>query len=94
MAWAKVAISVPMEIYEIRPMQCGRVGLTSPLGIVDCLELDTAREAALHAQYCAQDNEAVLRLYNADGTVTNERPIPPPKSNDPAMGHGARSQWF
>jgi hypothetical protein len=52
-----------IEIYEIHPLPDGkRCVLTGPLGAVERLELDSIREAALHAQACAQGNEALLRL--------------------------------
>lgn len=66
-----------MEIYEIRPTGEGkRCILTGPLGIVDRLEIDTIREAALHAQFCAGTREAILRTFNPDGSLRDERPIP------------------
>ncbi len=68
-----------MEPFTIRPLPGGTVELTGPLGIVDRLELGTAREAALHAQFCAMGEEATLHLLNEDGTLKNERPIPPRK---------------
>jgi hypothetical protein len=67
-----------MEIYEIRPTGEGkRCFLSDPLGIVDNLEIDTIREAALHAQFCAGGREAILRTFNADGALRDERAIPP-----------------
>ncbi len=66
-----------MEIYEIRATGEGkRCVLSGPLGIVDSLEIDTIRDAALHAQFCAATEEAVLRTFNADGTLRDERAIP------------------
>jgi hypothetical protein len=50
--------------------------LSGPLGIVEQLEIDTIREAALHAQFCAGTREAILRTFNADGTIRDERAIP------------------
>jgi hypothetical protein len=65
-----------MEIYEIRPTGEGkRCAVSGPLGIVDRLEIDTIREAALHAKFCAGTSEAILRIFNVDGSLRNERPI-------------------
>jgi hypothetical protein len=66
-----------MEIYEIRPSGEGtRCVLSGPLGIVDCLEIDSVTEAALHAQFCAGGNDAILRTFETDGALRDERPIP------------------
>ena len=49
-----------MEVFEIRSLgDNGRCVLTGPLGIVDRLEIDTIREAALHAQFFAHQEEAI-----------------------------------
>jgi hypothetical protein len=49
-----------MEVFEIRPLGGdGRCVLTGPLGIVERLGIDTIREAALHAQFCAHQEEAI-----------------------------------
>ncbi len=74
----RAALLNAMEIYEIRPTGEGkRCVLSGPLGIVDQLEIDTIREAALHAQFCAGGNDATLRTFNADGTLRDERAILP-----------------
>ncbi len=66
-----------MEIYEIRPTGEGkRCVLSGPLGIVESMEIDTIREAALHTQFCAGTREAILRTFNLDGTLRDERAIP------------------
>ena len=44
--------------------------------MINRLELDTIREAAIHAQSCAVGTKAVLKLSNTDGTLKNEHPIP------------------
>ncbi len=82
-----------MEVYEIRPLgDGGRVELAGPLGIVERMEVDSAREAALHAQSCAMGGEAVLRIYHPDGTLKNERSIPPKKSAGTNLS--TRLPWF
>jgi hypothetical protein len=71
-----------MEIYTIRILdESGACELTGDLGIVDKCRFDSQREAALHAQFCAQGNPALLRILEMDGTLKSEREIPPaPKS--------------
>ena len=82
-----------MEVFEIRPLgDDSRCVLTGPLGIVDRLEIDTIREAALHAQFCAHGNDAVLRFFNADDTLRNERPIPPARQD--LTNQSWRQNWF
>ncbi len=84
-----------MEIYEIRPTGKGkRCVLSGPLGIVEWLEIDTIAAAALHAQFCAGGNDAILRTYESDGTLRDERAIPP---RQVACLHGTpvrKSTWF
>jgi hypothetical protein len=56
----RFAFVATVEIYEIRPTGEGkRRVLSGTLGIVDSLEIDTIREAALHAQFCAGAREAI-----------------------------------
>ena len=82
-----------MEVFEIRSLgDNGRCVLTGPLGIVDRLEIDTIREAALHAQFCSQEGEAVLRIFNVDVTLRNERPIPPARQD--LTNQSWRQNWF
>lgn len=67
-----------MEIYEIRPSGEGKqCVLSGQLGIVDSMQVESVTAAALHAQFCAQGNDAVLRTYAPDGTLRDERAIPP-----------------
>ncbi len=84
-----------MEIYEIRPTGVGkRCVLSGPLGIVDSLVIESITAAALHAQFCAGGNDAILRTYEVDGALRNERTIPPRKVT---CMHGAalgKSTWF
>ncbi len=82
-----------MEVFEIRLLgDNGRCVLTGPLGIVDRLEIDTIREAALHAQSCTHEGDAVLRLFNADDTLRSERPIPPARQD--LTNESWRQNWF
>ena len=82
-----------MKTYDIHPLPDGvRCVLIGPLGAVDRLELDSIREAALHAQACALGNEALLRVFNLDGTLKNERAIPERVSG--LTNSSFRQQWF
>jgi hypothetical protein len=75
-------------------MKGGRWELSGPLGIVDRLELDSLREAALHAQSCAQGEEALLRVFRADGSLKTERRIPEEPPRPPKMNAIRPSSWF
>lgn len=84
-----------MQTFEIRPTGQGkRCVLSGPLGIVDSLEIDTINEAALHAQYCAAGNDAILRTFEADGTLRDVRPIPPRAVNCIHSNAVGKSTWF
>jgi hypothetical protein len=83
-----------MEIFEIRPTgDDKRCVLSGPLGMVDRMEIESIRAAALHAQFCAEGRDAILRTYATDGTLRDERPIPPRKPELYQPG-GTRSTWF
>jgi hypothetical protein len=70
-----------MRVYEIRPIEGGRYALTGDLGEVRRLEFGTIKEAALHAQKCAEGGEGTVRLFQPNGILEKERPIPQTEEN-------------
>lgn len=80
-----------MEIYTLRMIDAtGQCQLSGPLGIVSEAVFESVKDAALHAQFCAQGNDATLRVMRPDGSLRDERPIPPAskRSRDGSGGLG------